>query len=1065
MSKYRSFPLTATQTSIYLEQRLNIDNPLFNIGGYIRMSSVDVKRLSNAHKHLVNMEDVFGIRVKVQGDQLSQYIGETRTDELPFIDFSGGADPYTAAKNKVNSIFTSVMEVDNCELFTAALLKLHDEEYWYIGCSHHLIMDGWGFSNWAKRLSEFYNIASQESSPSGDWQEIVAKDIAYREGSLYEKDKAYWTSQELLQDKLLTPYHKAAFNSLKPIPSVRKVLHIDNALFGKLNGLANRLNIQVPNLYMAVLASYFSRAYSKEKLLFGLPIHGRKNFLEKSMVGLFTGENVMLIETDRVDTFYELALQISKSQRSNLRHQRFPLGDLISAVEPNGKINTLFDVCFSYLQIGAGPDFDGRASTLEYVSNGFDKKPLMITAWEYEEYSQIQFDCNRAYFDEKEMDALLERIEAILLNVVEDPYCSIKHLEINLNNDLTVNLSAHKIPFSENLLIHELFENNASKYPNAVALVYEQKEISYSDLNIYANRLAHRLRKLGVGPDILVGIHMERSLGLAIAMLAVLKAGGAYVPLDPDFPKSRLDFMIDNSQLTYLLTGESLLSGLPDINGTLVSLPESISNEFENGFPRFNPERLKAQHSNNIAYVIYSSGSTGQPKGALIEHKALVNRLEWMQNAFSINSSDRTLFKTPYSFDISILELLWPLCFGATSVIANHHGHKDPNYLADLVIENRVSIVNFVPSLLQHFVEYNSQKRLGIRYIFCGGEPLSAKLVKQASDAWPGVEIHNLYGTSEATIDVSHFSCSGLQQESYSPIGKPIQNISLSILNKNLQICPVGIEGELCISGVGVMREYVNNPDLTESKIHKLTLACGDSVSLLRTGDLARYRSDGNIELLGRIDEQVKINGVRIELGEIEHCIQKHPDVDTCVVIAQPQEDNSLKLVAFIKPVDTNFSAEVVSEEVRQKVKGQLPMIMHPHAIVPIEQWPLTPSGKIARRQLPKVELSTDIMAYESPQNATEEKLVRIWGNLLGLDESLISRNSSFFDIGGNSLSIIKLISQILDVFNIELSIRNVYERQILSHLAIYIEQEKLREDIVAHPDSLAQTDEVEILI
>lgn len=555
------------------------------------------------------------------------------------------------------------------------------------------------------------------------------------------------------------------------------------------------------------------------------------------------------------------------------------------------------------------------------------------------------------------------------------------------------------------LLLHQMFEAEVRRAPDAVALAFRNQELTYGELDRRANQLARHLKSMGVGPEMLVGISVERSFELVIGLLGILKAGGAYVPLDPDYPLKRLSFMMTDAKAEVLLTQKQLLDRLPRHHSRVLCLDsdwEVVAKQSEE-----KPEGRST--SGNLAYVIYTSGSTGKPKGAMNEHIGICNRLLWMQDEYGLTPSDTVLQKTPISFDVSVWELFWPLMAGARLVLAEPGGHRDAKHLVRLIEEERITILHFVPSMLHIFLDepHLRTRCSSLRDVICSGEALSYHLQERFFSSL-SARLHNLYGPTEAAVDVTYWRCRRDGKDRVVPIGYPVTNTQIHLLDERLKPVPVGEEGELFIGGVQVARGYWNRPELTAERFLPDPFREEPDARLYRTGDLARRRSDGAVEFLGRIDHQVKIRGNRIELGEIEAVLGQHASVKQAVVIAKVDESLNQQLVAYL--VSTSSPPPTVSE-VRRHLEEQLPDYMVPSAYVFLDEIPLSPNGKVDREALPppaggRPELDQD---YLGPGDALEQMLTKIWRDVLGFDR--VGVQDRFFELGGTSLQAAQIIN------------------------------------------------------
>jgi amino acid adenylation domain-containing protein len=657
---------------------------------------------------------------------------------------------------------------------------------------------------------------------------------------------------------------------------------------------------------------------------------------------------------------------------------------------------------------------------------------------------------NKDLFASGTIKRMAEHIETLLKAIVDNPETSIHNLpmltdkeyqQIKIWNDT-------RKDYPKDLTLVHLFEQQAEKTPDSIAVVFENQKLTYKQLNQRANQLASYLLNLKTDNEIallsgknpLIAISMERSCEMVIGLLAILKAGGAYVPIDPGYPKNRIHYMLKDSAAPVLLTQECLkekLGGNELSHDCAVIYLEidDFSNQSDKNFATIS-------HAEDLAYMIYTSGSTGKPKGAMNAHSGIVNRLLWMQETYQLTDQDRILQKTPFSFDVSVWEFFWPLMTGACLVVAKPEGHKNPEYLADLIESQRITLMHFVPSMLQAFISHaNINQCAGLKHIICSGEPLNVELVRKfyAVFSEQKVELHNLYGPTEAAVDVSHWPCKIEDIRASVPIGKPVANTQLYILDTNHMPLPIGIPGELCISGIQVGRGYYNRPKLTSEKFVDIELF-GKTERIYKTGDLARWCIDGNIEFLGRRDHQVKLRGLRIELGEVEAALLQLPDVKECVVVVKGDTSDNKRIVAYVVMEKQENTEKNHSLLLKKYLKQNLPDYMLPETFIFIDALPLSPNGKIDRNALPESVIRKTSYLY--PRDMIELKLSKLWEHLLQM--SPISITDDFFENGGNSLRAIRLISNIYQEFNQRLPIHSIFQNRTIEQFACLLRQNKM---------------------
>ncbi|WP_212749176.1 non-ribosomal peptide synthetase [Chitinivorax sp. B] len=630
------------------------------------------------------------------------------------------------------------------------------------------------------------------------------------------------------------------------------------------------------------------------------------------------------------------------------------------------------------------------------------------------------------------VETALQSLLEALTTAPDTPVLQLNVLPVPEQELVTQSFNQTVADYPPSLLVHQLFEAQVQRTPDAVALVFEDELLTYRELDERANRLANHLRQLGIGPDQRVAILIERSIEMVVGLFGVLKAGGAYVPLDPSYPADRLAYMLNNAEPAVLLT-QSSLQGLVSISSIpcialdtdwheIATAPATPLQPIEIG--------LDARH---LAYVIYTSGSTGQPKGVMNEHRGVVNRLQWMQATFQLDAHDRVLQKTPFGFDVSVWEFFWPLLAGAQLVIARPDGHKSPDYLAELIDQRGITTLHFVPSMMQAYLNMNGhQQHASLRQVFCSGEALPPSLRDRFLGCWPQVALHNLYGPTEAAVDVTWYHCISGEYADKVPIGRPIANTRMYLLDPQGQPVPLGVAGEIHIAGIQVARGYLNRAELTAERFITDPFVSDVTARMYRTGDLGRWLPDGNIEYLGRNDFQVKLRGLRIELGEIEAALALHPLVREVVVVARDDRGGDPRLVAY---VTLHGDLPESGIDWRAQLAQRLPEYMVPSALIVLPSLPLTANGKLDRKALPAPDFDTmRTEAFMAPEGEVETTLAAIWQPLLGVDR--VSRHDDFFALGGHSLLALRLVIAIRQTFSMEFDLNKIFENSSLHQQA-----------------------------
>lgn len=589
-------------------------------------------------------------------------------------------------------------------------------------------------------------------------------------------------------------------------------------------------------------------------------------------------------------------------------------------------------------------------------------------------------------------------------------------------------------PYPADVGLHDLIDEQARRTPDAIALIFDHRRITFRQLMDRVHPLVHRLQRLGVGTDSIVAICMERSIEMVVAIVAILKAGGAYLPLDPENPPDRLKSILDDARPAVLLTQECSLKSLPRWKGRVLSLDGETD-----ALAAESAEFLSVKvHPENLAYVMFTSGSTGKPKGVMIPHRAIVNHMLWMRSTIAVGASDRILQRTPFTFDASVWEFFLPLITGAALVIARPSGHKDILYQIETIQQEQVTVLQSVPSILRVLLEAEDiGKCRTLRFVFCGGEALTSDLQKLFFERALG-ELYNLYGPTECTIDSTMWKCVKDWNLPNIPIGRPIANLTAYILDEHQKLLPPGAAGELYIGGAGVGRGYLNRPELTAERFLCDPFSTDSGARMYKTGDLARFLSSGDIEYCGRIDFQVKIRGLRIELGEIENVIRDFPGIHQTVMVAREDVPGEKRLVAYLVPTDTdNFR----TRDLRDFLKTKLPDYMIPAAIVSLPVLPLTSVGKVDRRALPAPTYDNLNSNREItlPRTQTERLMSQIWSKFLGIEK--VGTRESFFDLGGDSLLALLMFAQISKEFGNTLSLNSLFDSPTIEQLSLVIDK------------------------
>ncbi|NEO97868.1 MAG: amino acid adenylation domain-containing protein [Symploca sp. SIO2E9] len=1067
--------LSYAQNRLWFLNQLELNDALYNIPITLRLAEIfpetslplEVTTLEKSLQEIIQRHEALRTNFVSVDGKTSQIIHAETNWTLSVVDLGhlSITEQEIALQQLAQKQATQAFDLASHSLIRATLAVLSETEHFLLVCMHHIVSDGWSMDVLIKELTALYEAYCQgQPSPLAPLQ-IQYADFAiwqreWLQGEVLQRQLNYWQNQLADAPELLS------LPTDRPRPAVQtfRGAHQQFALSTELTSRLTQLSQQQGvTLFMTLLAAFETLLYrysGQSDITVGTPIANRNQSEIEGLIGFFVNTLVLRTNLEGNPSFSELLSRVKFMAMDAYAHQDLPFEMLVEALQPERDLSytPLFQVMFalrneSLYQLKLAGLVEIKTSKFDLTLSMENTADGLVGVWEY----------STDLFDASTIERMTSHWVTLLEGIVSNPQQQISQLPLLTEvekGQLLVEWNNTQTDYPQNKCIHQWFEEIVERTPNAIAVVFENQTLTYCQLNRRANQLAHYLQSLGVGADVLVGLYVERSLEMVVGMLGILKAGGAYVPLDPDYPTERLSFMLEDTQVKVLLSQQQLVDSLPQYQGPIICLDKCW--EVIGEYSQENPV-IKIQ-TNNLAYVIYTSGSTGQPKGVMLSHRNLCNHMLWMQTTFSLTEKDKVLQKTPFSFDASVWEFYAPLLVGGKLILAQPGAHGDPVYLWKVINQHQVTTVQFVPSVLQIFLEHEGiETSHSLKRIFCGGEVLPVALQESLLSKLK-VNLYNLYGPTEACIDATFWDCKQERVGQVIPIGRPIKNAQIYILDSHLQPVPVGVAGELHIGGAGVARGYLNRPELTQEKFicnpfnnSKFKI---QNSKLYKTGDLTRYLPDGNIEYLGRIDNQIKIRGLRIELGEIETVLSQHIDVQTaCVIIGEDTPGNQL-IVAYIVPppkLTPNIST------LRQLLKAKLPDYMIPSAFVILESLPLTPNGKVNRGALPAPDLSQPRDNYIAPRNPTEEMLAQIWGQVLKVEQ--VGINDNFFELGGHSLLATQLVSRIRNTFRLELPLPSLFNSPTVAELAKLIGQLQQQNVGVSFPPLLARANETELAL
>jgi len=948
------------------------------------------------------------------------------------------AEQAAAVQQHITDHAAWVFDCEHGPLFRVTCLTLADDSHYVLFNLHHLIADGWSIGVLLRDWTRLYQAACQQQTAVLPELPVQVVDFAawqrdWLQGSVLAQQVAYWQQQlagipvllELPCDYPRPPqqrFHGAsvAFSLSAPLTQALKQLsrQAHTTLFATL---------------LSAFAVLLARHSRQTDLVIGTPIANRTQTQIEGLIGLFVNTLALRLDLSADPSFAALLQQAKQVTLDAYSHQDVPFEQLLEVLQPTRALShsPVFQVLFALQNAPMPSDLnlsDGLTATLEEPGSFSAKFDLSLVMEESEQGMVAGFEYNTDLFSRARIERLAGHFVILLTGLVAQPQQPISRLPLltaaEQQQQAAWNATAVAYPL-ETVSLVSLFETQVAANPERPALWFDEQTLTYQQLNARANQLARRLRELGVDTETRVGVCLERSLELVIALWGILKAGGAYVPLDPEYPSERLAFMLEDSQVPVLLTRTSLLAGLPPHRAQVLCLDKL-------DLSAYSADNLSiAIAPAQAAYLIYTSGSTGKPKGVINTQRGICNRLLWMQDAYGLNASDTVLQKTPASFDVSVWEFFWPLITGARLVLAKPGGHRDSQYLLTLIAHTQVTTLHFVPSMLQAFIEeerllsgVEASAASSLKRVITSGEALPFELQQRFFQRLPHVELHNLYGPTEAAVDVTYWPCRADSGLDFVPIGRPIANIQIEILDAALQTLPIGVPGELHIGGVGLARGYLNRPELTAEKF--ITLDNG--VRLYKTGDLACWLADGNIQYLGRLDNQIKLRGFRIELGEVEAVLGQHPAVKAAVVTVY-STNYSKRLVAYL----TCQNDPLKVDELRRWLAARLPEYMVPANFLILDSLPLTPNGKVDRKALPDPTATQRNKGFAVPRNGLEQQLVEIWAKVL--KRPTLGIHDNFFELGGDSILSIQIVALARQA-GLGLSPRDLFQHQNIAELA-----------------------------
>ncbi|WP_407882763.1 amino acid adenylation domain-containing protein, partial [Scytonema sp. NUACC26] len=1003
ISQETDLPLSFAQQRLWFLNQLQPDSCAYNIPVAIRLTGrLNIIALMQSFNEIVHRHSVIRTTFASATGQLIQQITPTLDLNVPVVDLRYLPKVKREVEVECLTIQEAQQPFDLAQgpLLRVTLLKLTETEHVVLLTMHHIISDGWSMGIFIRELAALYKaLDSGQPSPLPElpiqYADFALWQRQWLQGKVLEAQLVYWQRQLSGCPVLQLPTNRPR-PAIQTFQGATQSFSLSHELTEELKTLSRQEGVTLFMTLLAVFKTLFHRYSGQDDIVVGSPIANRNRVEIEGLIGFFV--NTIVLRTNLSDnpSFQELLGRMREVALGAYAHQDLPFEYLVEALQPKRNLNhnPLFQVMF-VLQNAPMDELRLPELILSSIQrkNTTAKFDLSLSLEETHSGLVGILEYSTDLFDAATITRMLGHFQTLVEGIVanrEQRLWELPLLTATEQHQQLVEWNKTKTDYPTDACIHHLFEAQVERTPDAVAVVFEDQQLTYQELNKRANQLAHHLQRLGVGPEVLVGIYVKRSIEMVVGLLGILKAGGAYVPLDPQLPQERLTFMLTDSQISVLVTQQLLVSELPKHNAQVLCLDNNWNVSVKDNV-NTRPISVQAEH---LAYVIYTSGSTGRPKGVGIKHHSSVALLTWARELFASEYFTGVLASTSICFDLSVFELFVPLSWGGKVILA-----ENVLQLPSLSEAEYVTLLNTVPSVMTELLR---MERLpaSVSIVNLAGEPLPHQLVQQIYQQNTIQQVFNLYGPSE---DTTYSTFAWVKQgDNVVTIGHPIANTQVYVLDKYLHPVPIGVKGELYISGDGLARGYFNHPELTAEKFIPNPLSQKPGERLYKTGDIARYLPDSNLEFLGRIDNQVKIRGYRIEPQEIEITLSQHPQVRQIVVVLREDEQGDKFLVSYVVPQQLEQVPSISA--LKSFLREKLPDYMVPSAFVMLETLPLTPNGKVDRRALPAPDTARPELdqAFVAPRTPIEEVLAGIWTQTLGIDSVGIYDN--FFDLGGHSL-------------------------------------------------------------
>lgn len=1035
------YNLTNPQKSILLTEEFYKGSNINNICGTAIIDDVlDFDLLKKAMHIFVKNHDSFSFKLTVNNNEIMQYVDDNADDTYIEIVDINSKDEISKVEN---SMLNHVFDIYNGDLFCMKIFRLPDNTGGFIVNVHHLYGDSWSLGIVANDIVRIYSslLNGEDVSKNDNFSYLnyINSEKEYFNSDKFKKDKDYWNSIfDTVPEQATIPSSKDTVQDDFSPKANRKSFNIDTKMMEKINAFCKSCNVSVFNFFMGVYATYISRVSGVDDFVLGTPILNRTNFNEKNTTGMFINTAPLRFLIDDTLSFKSFVSNIAKDSLGMLRHQKYYYQNILEDLrKKDSSLPNLYNILISY-QVTKANTEKGLTYSTRWNFNGTSNDDIDIHLYDLNDTGSINvaYDYRVSKYDDSDIEDIHNRILHMIWQILEKDDICLKDIEIVTSKekyDILYKFNATDVDYPKDKTIVDLFEEQVEKTPDNIAVVCKNEKLTYRELNEKANQLANLLIDNGISSGDVIGVNLNRSPELLISIFAIMKCNAVYLPIYTGYPLDRINYMIENSNTKLIITNSSFNNS---------NLHEIVINNYLD-IPNLHINLKHTTYSpQSIAYIIYTSGSTGKPKGVQISHSSLINFIYAFTNYFNgIDSNDIFLASTNISFDVSMWEIFMPILNGATLVLYNEEIISDIMNYCNEIINNKITALYIPPNILNEVYSILKQStNVCIDKILVGVEPIKKSTLNKYFTLNSNMKIVNGYGPTETTVcctaliykkDMTHIN-------RFVSIGKPLSNNNIYILDKNMQLTPVSVIGELYVSGAGVGNGYINNP-IESDKNYLDNKLDNNSTKIYRTGDLGKWNSDGTISLIGRKDNQVKISGYRIELSEIDATIIKYPSITKCLTIAYKSDSKNYIASYFTAKNDVSLNDLITF------LRTKLPSYMIPKSIIQLEAFPINSNGKIDKSMLPTPILKSS-STYVAPITKTENELCNIWCSLF--EQNKIGIDDNFFELGGDSLLSIKLTTYIYNVFNIKVNVSNIFENNTIRLLANFLDTFRNKDEL-----------------